>query len=164
MAAELSSLPCFEAFRVIFCPDFYSYFCLVCAGVTSVFPNGLSRLIFSFHKARHRVRGRCLECTHARLKAKASLERERERCSHRASGSITPKKLYTCNVRRGKEMENPALSPSRGAKLRGFAKGWFPKGWFRRMFPRNKNRNEGTFAKTTLLETALLSPNDPFWC
>ena len=46
---------------------------------------------------------------------------------------------------------------------RGFAKGWFPKGWFRRMFPRNENRNEGTFAKTTLLETALLSPNDPFW-
>ena len=32
------------------------------------------------------------------------------------------------------------------------------------MFPRNENRNEGTFAKTTLLETALLSPNDPFWC
>ena len=45
---------------------------------------------------------------------------------------------------------------------RGFAKGWFPKGWFWRMFPRNENRNEGTFAKTTLLETALLSPNDPF--
>ena len=50
----------------------------------------------------------------------------------------------------------------RGA-ARGFAKGWFPKGWFRRMFPRNENRNEGTFAKTTLLETALLSPNDPVW-
>ena len=47
--------------------------------------------------------------------------------------------------------------------IRGFAKGWFPKGWFRRMFPRNENRNEGTFAKTTLLETALLSPSDPFW-
>ena len=31
------------------------------------------------------------------------------------------------------------------------------------MFPRNENRNEGTFAKTTLLETALLSPSDPFW-
>ena len=30
-------------------------------------------------------------------------------------------------------------------------KGWFPKGWFWRMFPRNENRNEGTFAKTTLL-------------
>ena len=43
-------------------------------------------------------------------------------------------------------------------------KGRFPKGWFWRMFPRNENRNEGTFAKTTLLETALLSPNDPFWC
>ena len=28
---------------------------------------------------------------------------------------------------------------------------------------RNENRNEGTFAKTTLHETALLSPNDPFW-
>ena len=25
-------------------------------------------------------------------------------------------------------------------------KGWFPKGWFWRMFPRNENRNEGTFA------------------
>ena len=47
---------------------------------------------------------------------------------------------------------------------RGLTKGWFPKGWFRRMFPRNENRNEGTFAKTTLLETALLSPSDPFWC
>ena len=32
------------------------------------------------------------------------------------------------------------------------------------MFPRNENRNEGTFAKTTLLETAFLSPDDPFWC
>ena len=32
------------------------------------------------------------------------------------------------------------------------------------MFPQNENRNEGTFAKTILLETALLSPNDPFWC
>ena len=31
------------------------------------------------------------------------------------------------------------------------------------MFPRNENQNEGTFAKTTLLETALLAPNDPFW-
>ena len=29
--------------------------------------------------------------------------------------------------------------------------GWFPEGWFRRMFPRNENRNEGKFAKTTLL-------------
>ena len=45
---------------------------------------------------------------------------------------------------------------------RGFAKGWFPKGWFRRMFPRNENRNEGTFAKTTLLETAPLSPSEAF--
>ena len=50
------------------------------------------------------------------------------------------------------------------AIARGFAKGWFPKGWFWRMFPRNENQNEGTFAKTTLLETALLSPSDPFWC
>ena len=48
--------------------------------------------------------------------------------------------------------------------FRGFAKGRFPKGWFWRMFPRNENRNEGTFAKTTLLETALLSPSAPFWC
>ena len=31
------------------------------------------------------------------------------------------------------------------------------------MFPPNENRNEGTFAKTTLLETALLSPNDPYF-
>ena len=46
---------------------------------------------------------------------------------------------------------------------RGNLKGWFPKGWFWRMSPRNENRNEGTFAKTTLLETAPLSPNDPFW-
>ena len=32
MAALLSSLPCFEAFWVIFCPYFCSYFCLVCGG------------------------------------------------------------------------------------------------------------------------------------
>ena len=44
-----------------------------------------------------------------------------------------------------------------GTSVRGFAKGWFPKGWFRRMFPRNENRNEGTFAKTTLLQ------NRPFY-
>ena len=30
--------------------------------------------------------------------------------------------------------------------------------------PPERNRNEGTFAKTTLLETALLSPSEPFWC
>ena len=29
-----------------------------------------------------------------------------------------------------------------------------------RMFPQNENRNEGTFAKTTLYETALLSPSE----
>ena len=29
-----------------------------------------------------------------------------------------------------------------------------------RMFPRNENQNEGTFAKTNLYETALLSPNE----
>ena len=28
------------------------------------------------------------------------------------------------------------------------------------MFPRNKNRNEGTFATTTFYETALLSPSE----
>ena len=39
------------------------------------------------------------------------------------------------------------LSPS----FRGLTKGWFPKGWFWRMFPRNENRNKGTFAKATLL-------------
>ena len=59
---------------------------------------------------------------------------------------------------------NFVLQMCRSNVFRGFAKGWFPKGWFWRMFPRNENRNEGTFAKTTLLETALLSPNDPFWC
>ena len=32
MAAKLSSLPCFEAFGVIFSPDFCSCFCLVCGG------------------------------------------------------------------------------------------------------------------------------------
>ena len=31
MAPKLSSLSCFEAFGVVFCPDFCSYFCLVCA-------------------------------------------------------------------------------------------------------------------------------------
>ena len=70
---------------------------------------------------------------------------------------------------------SPALSPAPSPAIfwgspflnfrgRGLTKGWFPKGWFRRMFPRNENWNEGTFAKTTLLETALLSPNEPFWC
>ena len=53
-------------------------------------------------------------------------------------------------------------------------KGWFPKGWFWRMFPRNENRNEGTFGcspgtktgtrvrlpKPPFYETALLSPGD----
>ena len=42
-------------------------------------------------------------------------------------------------------------SLTRTVNNRGMAKGWFPKGWFWRMFPRNENRNEGTFAKTTLL-------------
>ena len=65
-------------------------------------------------------------------------------------------------------------NPSYIAASRGFTKEWFPKGWFWRcspgmktgshvppkrklergyvrMFPRNENRNEGTFAKTTLL-------------
>ena len=32
MAAKLSSLPCFEAFGAIFCPDSCSYLCLVCGG------------------------------------------------------------------------------------------------------------------------------------
>ena len=60
-------------------------------------------------------------------------------------------------------LESPFLAPLQDI-FQGFAKGWFPKGWFWRMFPRNENRNESTFATTTLLETALLSPNDPFWC
>ena len=71
----------------------------------------------------------------------------------------------------------------------GLTKGWFPKGWFWRMFPRNENRNEGTFGcspgttknqnegtfgcspgaktgtrahspKPPFYETALLSPSD----
>ena len=46
----------------------------------------------------------------------------------------------------------------------GSQKGGFQKGGFGGCSPRNENRNEGTFAKTTLLEAALLSPNDPFWC
>ena len=32
MAPKLSSLPCFEAFWVIFCPGVCSYFCLACGG------------------------------------------------------------------------------------------------------------------------------------
>ena len=43
-------------------------------------------------------------------------------------------------------------SPSR-ASVRGFAKGWFPKGWFWRMFPYNKNRNEGTKHGMTVPKT-----------
>ena len=35
-----------------------------------------------------------------------------------------------------------------------------PERGYVRMFPRNESRNEGTFAKTTLYETALLSPGD----
>ena len=73
------------------------------------------------------------------------------------------------------------------SKNRGLTKGWFPKGWvwrmfprnenrnegtfgrsperksergYVRMFPRNENRNEGTFANTTLYETALLSSSE----
>ena len=34
-----------------------------------------------------------------------------------------------------------------------FPKGWFPKGWFWWMFPRNENRNEGTFACSPGTET-----------
>ena len=44
-----------------------------------------------------------------------------------------------------------SLSEKIAPNFRGNLKGWFPKGWFWRMFPRNENRNEGTFAKTTLL-------------
>ena len=43
-----------------------------------------------------------------------------------------------------------------GPFFAGSQRGGFPKGWFWRMFPRNENRNEGTFAKTTL------SRNRPF--
>ena len=46
-------------------------------------------------------------------------------------------------------LETALLSPSDPFLV--LTEGWFPKGWFRRMFPRNENRNEGTFAKTTLL-------------
>ena len=35
-----------------------------------------------------------------------------------------------------------------------------PKRGYVRMLPQNENWNEGTFAKTTLYETALLSPGD----
>ena len=57
-------------------------------------------------------------------------------------------------------------------------KEWFPKGWFWRMFPRNENRNEGTFACSpgnesrnegmfacspgTKTRTRAHSPNPPF--
>ena len=51
MAPKLSSLPFFQAFWVIFCPDFCSYFCLVCGG------GGHSHLWISEDRyARHRVR------------------------------------------------------------------------------------------------------------
>ena len=44
-------------------------------------------------------------------------------------------------------------------------KGLFPKGWFWRMFPRNENRNDGAFAKTTLLRNRpFISQWAPFWC
>ena len=73
-------------------------------------------------------------------------------------------------------------------QIRRNPKGWFPKGWFWRMFPRNENRNGGTFGcspgtqnrnegtfgcspgtktgtrahspKPPFYETALLSPGD----
>ena len=32
-------------------------------------------------------------------------------------------------------------------------KGWFPKGWFWRMFPRNENRNKGTFGCSPGMKT-----------
>ena len=54
-------------------------------------------------------------------------------------------------------------------------KGWFPKGWFwrmfsrnenpERMFPRNENRNEGTFGCSpgTQTGTRVRSPKPPFY-
>ena len=36
MAAKLSSLPCFEAFGVMFCPDVCSYFCRRCFSLSLV--------------------------------------------------------------------------------------------------------------------------------
>ena len=42
--------------------------------------------------------------------------------------------------------QNPAL-------FGGWQLGGFPKGWFRRMFPRNENRNEGTFGCSTGTKT-----------
>ena len=50
------------------------------------------------------------------------------------------------------QLNTDPLASCKAHLFPGFAKGWFPKGWFWRMFPRNENRNEGTFAKTTLLQ------------
>ena len=79
-----------------------------------------------------------------------------------AWGSWSQTKVHKPQIASIDTLVSEPLTPL--SSYRGFAKGWFPKGWFWRMFPRNENRNEGTFAKTTLLETALLSPNDPFGC
>ena len=53
MAPKLPNLPCFEAFRVIFCPGVCSYFCLVCGvrGFTSVFLHGKSRFMHQMWKS-----------------------------------------------------------------------------------------------------------------
>ena len=66
-------------------------------------------------------------------------------------GGCSPGKKTGTRVRSPKPpfYETALLSPQWAFLV--LTKGWFPKGWFRRTFPRNENRNEGTFAKTTLL-------------
>ena len=56
----------------------------------------------------------------------------------------------------------PWMPPDRGP---GSQKGGFQKGWFWRIFPRNENRNEGTFACSpgTKTRTRLHSPTPPFY-
>ena len=57
MAPELSSLPCFDAFWVVFCPDICSYFCFACggAGVTRAFLNNIDLKIGSNQEIRCRI-------------------------------------------------------------------------------------------------------------
>ena len=63
-----------------------------------------------------------------------------------------------CHMNRSVKLPLFRHCQDRLLKLGSSQKGGFQKGGFGGCY-----RNEGTFAKTTLLETALLSPSDPFW-
>ena len=76
-----------------------------------------------------------------------------------------------------REREGSDLQELKEEPKRVVSKTFGPKGWFWRMFPRNENRNEGTFGcspgtktgtrvrspKPPFYQTALLSPSGIYW-